>query len=307
MTRRTHSGEASLLVATLLLLLVAVPGRAGAATETGLAGTVFFLAHRDGGWGIWRMPAAGGAAPTPVRTGTTDTRDLDVTVDGRWLARSDSRGKLWLGPVAGPSEDRLASPRSGAEQPAFDAAGTRLAVVLFRAVPRDDADLGLIELPLRHLRPLPAMEGLENSPAFSADGHSLLFSRHLDGSRRPVRERLWRMRLPDGAAEAITSDDGSDSIDAVENPAGTLLVYSSNRLGSYDLWLSRPDGSQERALTRESAYEAGPRFSPDGAWVVFERQEAAGTALWLIRTDGGGCRRLTPPDWSCRRPVWTGP
>jgi TolB protein len=292
-------------MALLPLLAVVAFGRDGAAAGTGPAGSVFFLAHRNGGWGVWRMPADGSAPPVAVRTGTTDTRDLVVSADGRRLARSDSRGKLWVGPVEAPLADRLALAREGAEQPAFDPAGTRLAVVLFRAVPRDDAELGLIELPLGHLRPLPPLEGLETSPSFSADGRSLLFSRHLEGSRRPVRERLWRLRLPDGAPQALTPDDGSDCFDAVENPAGTQLVYASNRLGGYDLWLSEPDGSQARPLTREPAYEAGPRFSPDGAWVVYERHEESGTALWRIRTDGTESRRLSPPGWRCRRPVWT--
>jgi Tol biopolymer transport system component len=62
------------------------------------------------------------------------------------------------------------------------------------------------------------------------------------------------------------------------SPDGTRLLYSGQRAGRWDLYVSAADGSGEVALTADEIWERDARWSPDGSNVVY----SAGDRLWTV-------------------------
>ena len=62
------------------------------------------------------------------------------------------------------------------------------------------------------------------------------------------------------------------------SPDGTRLLYSSERGGRWDLYVSAADGSEETALTADALWEQDAQWSPDGTNVVY----SAGDRLWTV-------------------------
>jgi Tol biopolymer transport system component/uncharacterized RDD family membrane protein YckC len=90
---------------------------------------------------------------------------------------------------------------------------------------------------------------------------------------------------------------------------GNRIVFTSNRTGTFNLYLVNADGSGLRQLTRfrTGYYLARPSLSPDGGAVVFERLEKqdASSSIWIVRTDGRGLRNLTPDPEDDTSPSWS--
>lgn len=86
-------------------------------------------------------------------------------------------------------------------------------------------------------------------------GNSKLFLKAVDGKN--ITQKTF------GRTTDITPDF---------SPDGSKIVFSSNRQGSWNLYLMPADGSgQLRQLTSSSGDETNPSFSPDGKKVVYEK------------------------------------
>jgi Tol biopolymer transport system component len=82
-----------------------------------------------------------------------------------------------------------------------------------------------------------------------------------------------------------------------------LVVFSSNRSGSWQIWTVRPDGSDIRQLTRgkPDEHDVDPVFSRDGKLVLFSSTRGGTTAIWKMAADGSGLQRVCDGDqaeWS---------
>ncbi len=89
---------------------------------------------------------------------------------------------------------------------------------------------------------------------------------------------------------------------------GNKIVFTSNRTGSYNIYLVNADGSGLRQLTRFRAGDLSrPSLSPDGNTVVFDRPKKpnAESDIWIVRTDGRGLRNLTPDPEDDTSPSWS--
>src|SRR4029078_1089915 len=53
------------------------------------------------------------------------------------------------------------------------------------------------------------------------------------------------------------------------SPDGRLILFQSNRSGSWQLWRMALDGSQLQRVTNNLANDRQPAWSPDGRWVAF--------------------------------------
>ena len=61
----------------------------------------------------------------------------------------------------------------------------------------------------------------------------------------------------------------AESIEPAFSPDGRYLAFSSNRAGSYDIWLVREDGRQLTELTSMPGDEVTPKWSPSESSVAF--------------------------------------
>ncbi|MES3630395.1 MAG: amidohydrolase family protein [Longimonas sp.] len=104
--------------------------------------------------------------------------------------------------------------------------------------------------------------------ATSPDGQTLVF--HAAG-------HLYRMALPDGTPERLTSTDHFAYAPAF-SPDGQRIVYTTWSDEDFGTVRSMGiDGSSARTLVDAPGYYHSPQFSPDGATVVYRR--ASGNSL----------------------------
>ena len=68
------------------------------------------------------------------------------------------------------------------------------------------------------------------------------------------------------------------------SPDGSVIIFSSPRTGSGDIYQIDRDGSNCRRLTDNPAFETDPIFSPDGLTIAFTREVNQRRHIWLITT-----------------------
>lgn len=91
------------------------------------------------------------------------------------------------------------------------------------------------------------------------------------------------------------------------SPDGTQLVFSSNRDGNWELYLTDyPAMNVMERLTENSARDYDPVFSPDGRTIIFSSKRGADYNLYAIQVDGQNEQQLTRDGTDERFPAWVG-
>ncbi len=79
------------------------------------------------------------------------------------------------------------------------------------------------------------------------------------------------------------------------------VVFSSNKLGNWDLWSVQPDGKKLEQITRTGESELFPAVSPNGKEIVYVDDQRT---LRLISRDETGSRALFLPPGIYSQPTW---
>jgi Tol biopolymer transport system component len=115
--------------------------------------------------------------------------------------------------------------------------------------------------------------------------------------------------------------DAGQSEGPTWSPDGSLLAFTSNRDGNFDVYVRRIEGGQEAInVTNHASEDFQPALSPDGNSIVFVSTRASRTRMvkigqrtgnleartyggdiWVVPTLGGQARRLAPDG---NFPVW---
>jgi TolB protein len=118
-------------------------------------------------------------------------------------------------------------------------------------------------------------------PEYTPGEGSLYFTARWAG-----RSRILRQGLEGGLPLLLTTGDWDDRSPAL-SPDGSLLAFSSNRDGFWDLYtLDLFNGGLTR-LTQTSGYEANPVWSPDGQWIAFEAYQGGQFDVWIASSSLG--------------------
>jgi TolB protein len=97
--------------------------------------------------------------------------------------------------------------------------------------------------------------------------------------------------------------DSAANTDAVLSPDRTRIAFSSNRGGSYDLWIMDADGHNSRRLTSDPGAEGEPAWTPDGARLIYTAKPKTGSSqIASIRADGADNHTLTTQAGGNRAP-----
>lgn len=111
---------------------------------------------------------------------------------------------------------------------------------------------------------------------------------------------IWRydLRPGHGFADAtnITRSSSEDRGPAL-SPDGNRLTFSSNRTGSFEIFVSNSDGSNPVQLTSFGGKDTGtPRWSPDGKQIAFDYRPDGHSHIFAVDSNGGPARQLTSAD-----------
>ena len=87
--------------------------------------------------------------------------------------------------------------------------------------------------------------------------------------------------------------DRSSNVQSALSPDRTRIAFSSDRGGSFDLFVMDADGSNVTRLTTTAGSETEPAWTPDGARIVYVLDAGAGSQIASIGGDGTDPRILT--------------
>jgi Tol biopolymer transport system component len=121
------------------------------------------------------------------------------------------------------------------------------------------------------------------SPATSRDSRSLLFS-----SGRTDLD-VYRSEIPRSVSsphiERVISSTRLDT-EAKVSPDGRRIVFTSERSGGREIWISGVDGSGARQVTNPGAINEHPSWSPDGRQIAFDSRLNGGNGrIYIAQTD----------------------
>ena len=247
-----------------------------------------------------------------------------------FAAGAPGREELIAATIGRSGLQRLTRNRVRDADPAWSPDGTRIAFVR-----RDD--LAVINTDGTGFRRL-TEAGADSDPAWSPQGGRIAFVRsagesstirwldlrsgregRFPWSGQGQRDPAWSRRGPlayAGATEDGTSDlflaaptaraakqvvAPGDDVEPAWSPDGRSVAFSSNRAGTFDIYVMGTDALEIRQLTAGAGDETSPVWSPDGTRVVFSED---GRLTVARAADGSGAVRVasgtTPqaePDW----------
>jgi len=247
--------------------------------------SLLYVSTRTGAGDIWVAPVDG----SPSRQLTNDVRADDRpywSPDGRWVAFRSERGlqtDLWVVPAAGGPAERITDDvlredlngwRPGTAQVAYTT-GRTLATLWEHSL-ADGAERQLtpdsVEVSWFNLSSTGELEVTINR------GGGVF-----DFTARP---------LSSGEPRTVLANAGGSA--ARWSPDGSMLVFSSNRGGSDDIWVIDAAGGAPRQLTSWPGSETQPTWSPDGSALYFRAdREATFGDVWRVPAAGGEPVRVT--------------
>ena len=245
-------------------------------------------------------------------TTVTDSTSLNVSPawspDGRWLYYvSNRRGQRDAyalrisrsGEVSG--EPRRLSTGLGAQSISISADGARIAYAVYS----DRANIWSLPLPSRppvtaaDAAPVTRENQIIESARVSRDGRWLYYD-----SDRSGNADIYRMALPRGEPERLTSDPADDFVPD-PSPEGREIAFHSWRAGSRDIYVLPLDGRPVQRVTSSPGHEMVGVWSPDGSAIAYQGGYEDGS-IWIVRRRRDGSwgepvQRLTTgysPRWS---------
>ena len=99
----------------------------------------------------------------------------------------------------------------------------------------------------------------------------------------------------------LTNHPAQDFL-AVPGPTGKI-AFTSNRAGSYDVYVMDPDGGNVTPLTDDPAGDLAPDWSPDGSRIAFTSSRDGNSEIYVMDADGSDeTRAHSDPDGERSRP-----
>ena len=143
-----------------------------------------------------------------------------------------------------------------------------------------------------------------SQPSISARGQKLAYAQ---GS---FDVNIWRIgKTGKGAvldpSRFISSTRFEHS--AQYSPDGRRIAFTSNRSGSFEIWVTDSAGTRPVQITAFGRNESGsPRWSPDGKSIAFDSNaEGQLFQIYTINADGGKPLRLTDGAFENAMPCWS--
>jgi Tol biopolymer transport system component len=112
-------------------------------------------------------------------------------------------------------------------------------------------------------------------------------------SNRAGTYGIYQMRAPGPTNLLPVLVDSITNIQAALAPDRTRVAFSSNRNGSFDIYVMDADGQNLRRVTTNPGNEGEPAWTPDGARIVYTSTTGTNSQIAIMFADGGDNRPLT--------------
>jgi TolB protein len=151
----------------------------------------------------------------------------------------------------------------------------------------------------------PTRGGVNQTPAFSPDGRSLVYAHAYETGEG---SDLFILGLDGSPARRITVARGTINVSPSFSPDSRRLAFTSSRSGHPEVYVVDADGTNAELLTPyvfgEQSYQSNPAWSPDGRLVAYQSQIAGRFQLKTINLRDRTTRQLTSegqnedPSWA---------
>ena len=206
-----------------------------------------------------------------------------------WFDRAGQRTEVLGAPDAGQPGALRISPDGGT-------------VALSRTVD-GNADVWLIDVARRTLRPLTRDAGGDAGPVWSPDGARIVF--HSD--RRAGNLDLYEKPADGSDSETILLETQSDKNALDWSMDGSHILYRNiDAATASDIWALPLSGARTPfRFVRTAANELSGRVSPDGRWVAYQSNESGRAEIYVQPFPGPGARRQVSTEGGFS-PQWRG-
>jgi Tol biopolymer transport system component len=313
---------ATIVVAVTGVVAIAGVANAGPASDGGPAsfpGKIAYMSTRDGPADIYSMDADG-------------MSEFDITRDGATSARVDAEPAWSPDGSLVAFERQYAAPDYGVALMVIRADGTKLRTLLPPAL-RDgirssqpswspdgrsiaftsnrDGNFELYAVKASGLG-LTQLTFTKNSvanfqPQWSRDGRTILFARSERGPSSVPHANLYLLKLESGAVVQITgspSPRGAGDNSPAWSPDGARIAFTSDRMGSNDIYVMRSDGSNVERLTTKRSNDNHPTWAPDNKTIVFLSDRTGATELFMLSPATPRPKQLTFDKALKSGPTW---
>ena len=141
----------------------------------------------------------------------------------------------------------------------------------------------------------------EKFPQFSPDGSYIIYQSWIAG-----KMEIFFFGLLDRNTVNITRQPKSNDIISHGNcfsPDGELIVFTSERDGNKNIYLSNISGTEVEQLTNHESNDFEPTFSPDGELIIFTSERDGNKEIYSIDMRSKRIKNLTNnrgDDWNPR-------
>jgi len=157
-------------------------------------------------------------------------------------------------------------------------------------------------------QPVASVGGYAYSPAISRQGPT-------GGPRLAYRQgrgdrNIWRVAVPGRDGKVIPPvkliASTRDELSGRYSPDGKKIAFTSDRSGSYEIWVCESDGSNPVPLTSFGGPVTDrPSWSPDGRRIAFHSRPEGQAKIYVINAEGGKAQRLTNEQGDHVAPSWS--
>ena len=165
---------------------------------------------------------------------------------------------------------------------------------------RGRTELYVIDVDGRNKKKLTRLGGSVDSPAWSPDGKSILFTYAREGERAS----LWIINADGKNLKKICEYPGVVLTPAF-HPTGKYFILTLSKDGNSELYTMNLDGSDVKRLTNTWYIEVSPSFSPDGKSLAYACDRGGQPQIFKMNADGTNAARISfvggynsDPSWS---------
>ena len=103
---------------------------------------------------------------------------------------------------------------------------------------------------------------------------------------------IYQLRTSNPDLLGVVLADSGSSVQPAPSPDRTRIAFSSNRAGTFDLYVMDADGRNVTRLTSDAGHEGEPAWTPDGRRIVYTVASAGTSRIASIAADGTDPRVL---------------